>query len=341
MQTVITSAPFGRLSGGHAASLYTLRNARGAAVQFTDFGVALVSAHMPDREGVIGPVVLGFDTLGPYEDNPAYIGTVIGPVASRIGNAAYSLDGHQHQLSANDAPSCLHSADEGWHNKLWQAEVLPQSLRFRYEANPSAGFPGRVKAQIEVSFDAQCRLTFALSAQTDKPTPIAMTRHDYFNLTDGGASPIHDHIIELKSRECAQLDSDKAATGALVENAAFEHPQTLNQFITGDGLLSFDTHFIVPGAGLRHMARVQSPRSGRQLDVLASMDGLQFYTGQFLPKCRGAAGVYYGPCHGLALEPQARPNAVNIPQFPSVILRPDERYSETIIYEFGLMDAAL
>jgi len=339
----ISSKPFGRLSDGRAASLFTLTNKHGAYVQFTNFGVALVKAQMPDGQGRLGPVVLGFDTLAQYESNSAYIGVVIGPVSNRIEAARFTIDGTVHAVDANEGPTCLHSGAEGWHKKLWNAELTAQGLRFTHKtAKNAGGFPGIVQAQIDVSFDDNHRLTYDMQAQTSAATPIAMTRHEYFNLTDGGASPIDEHNVQLNSASYAALAANNTANGnvALIADIGLElqTPQPLKKFKTADGHLQFDHHYIVQGDGLRHMARVQSPASGRQLDVFATSDGLQFYTGQSMPLCKGAKNIAYGPSHGFALEPQARPNAVTHPHFPSIILRPGETYEDRIIYHFGLID---
>ncbi len=343
MPLSISSTPFGRLQDGRTATLFTLTNTRGAYVQFTNFGAALVSAYMPDARGNLGPVVLGFDTLAEYENKPAYIGVIIGPVSNRISGAQFTLGGTACLLDANEGPTCLHSGAEGWDKKLWDAEATATGLRFTYKtAKDAGGFPGIVQAQIDVSLDESNRLIYKLQAQTTAPTPIAMTRHEYFNLTDGGVSRIDGHHVQLNSTSYAALAEDNTANGEVVLMAGagqnLRTPKPLKGFKNADGALPFDHHYIVRGEGLRLMARVQSPASGRQLDVFATTDGLQFYTGQAMPVFKGAGGVSYGPSHGFALEPQARPNAVNHAHFPSIILRPGESYSDTIIYHFGLID---
>lgn len=343
MSPSITSSQFGHLKDGRAATLFTLRNSHGAIVQFTDFGAALVSAIMLDKDSTLGPVALGFDSVSQYEANPAYIGVIIGPVSNRISGAAFTLDGTRHELDANEAKSCLHSGAEGWHKKLWSAEIIKNNLCFRHETQAGdGGFPGKVSAQIDINFDDSGRLTYQLQANTTAPTPVAMTRHEYFNLTDGGANPIDDHIVQIHSTHYAAQNEDHTSNGTTAplteKTASLAKLQLLARFKTREDTLPFDRHNIVAGEGLRHMARVQSPGSGRQLDVYGTEDGIQFYTGQAMAKCQGAHGISYGPSHGFALEAQARPNAVNHPHFPSVIVRPGEQYKETIVYQFGLID---
>jgi len=260
VSTTVTSKPFGRLQDGQTAYLFTLTNSSGASVQITNFGAALVSAILPDKHGVLGPIALGFDTIDAYETNPAYVGVVIGPVANRISGGQFSLDGNTYTLMANEGETCLHSGAAGWHNKLWSVEPISQGLRLSYETKENAGgFPGTISAKIQITFDDDNRLSYSLRAKAD-------------------------------------------------------------------------------GTGLRPMARVQSPHSGRQLDVLGTADGIQFYTGQSMAVCKGRDGITYGPCHGFALEAQARPNAVNMSNFPSIILRPGSLYEDIIVYHFGLID---
>jgi len=241
----IKSTPFGRLKDGRTASLFTLTNVHGASVSFTNFGAVLVEAIMPDAKGKLGPVALGFDTLGEYEDDPAFIGPIIGPVANRISGAEFTLDGKRFELDKNDDENCLHSGRTGWHRQLWDAEINGTNLHFTLQTQDgTGGFPANIAAELIISFDDDGRLT--------------------------------------------------------------------------------DQHYIVPGDGLRHMARIESSVSSRRLDVHATADGVQFYTGQHLPHCEGRGGLTYGASHGLAVEAQARPNAVNLPEFPSIILRPGD-----------------
>lgn len=339
MSVSITSAPFGCLKDGRAAYLFTFTNSCGASVGFTNYGAALVSALMPDRYGQLGPVTLGFDEISQYEDNPAYIGVVIGPVANRISGAAFHLGGKDYTLESNEGPTCLHSGAAGWHNKLWAAQIMDSTLQLSYSTQDGdGGFPGQVSAQIIISFDDENRLTYKLTAETTAPTPIAMTRHEYFNLTDGGASPIDDHVVQINSVSAAALCPLNTAKGEIRAHSDFMALTALASVKTPKNDLLFDTHYIVDGQGLRQMARVHSPASGRCLDVFGTADGVQFYTGQHLPRIRGASGTSYGPSHGFALEAQARPNAVNHAQFPSVIISPDNGYEDIIIYHFGLID---
>jgi len=343
VSTTVTSKPFGRLQDGQTAYLFTLTNSSGASVQITNFGAALVSAILPDKHGVLGPIALGFDTIDAYETNPAYVGVVIGPVANRISGGQFSLDGNTYTLMANEGETCLHSGAAGWHNKLWSVEPISQGLRLSYETKENAGgFPGTISAKIQITFDDDNRLSYSLRAKATAPTPIAMTRHEYFNLADGGASEIHDHIVQIHSTKFADQAKDQTSNGAVKISEgtvnALASPTPLTRFKMQDGLLPFDHHHIVDGTGLRPMARVQSPHSGRQLDVLGTADGIQFYTGQSMAVCKGRDGITYGPCHGFALEAQARPNAVNMSNFPSIILRPGSLYEDIIVYHFGLID---
>ena len=343
MERGVISRPFGRLKDGRMSSLYTLSNSSGANVTLTDFGAALVGANMPDKHGTLGPVALGFDTIEAYENNPAYLGVIIGPVANRIRGGSFDLNGQTYHLDKNEGGNCLHSGRNGWHAKLWDMKPTDEGLQFSFKTTADeGGFPGSIDAAINIILSENNDLIYRLQARTDSPTPIAMTAHPYFNLTDGGASRIDDHIITIPSPSIAQLDAQGVATGDLLSvneaGLGLRSPHPLSDFLREDGKLPFDFHYIVAGHGLRHMARVESLASGRRLDVHGSADGVQFYTGQHIPEVQGRGKTYYGPSHGFALEPQARPNAVNIPFFPSIILNPDEKYDDTIIYEFSLID---
>jgi aldose 1-epimerase len=327
---------FGRHPGGEKITRFTLTNRSGAQACVITYGAITTAIRMPDKTGTFGDVALGFETISPYLENSAYIGAAIGPVAGRISGAQFCAGGQTYELDKNEGDNCLHSGRQGYHCALWTPQITGSGLRLWLETPAGrAGFPGRVTCAVDISLSDENALTYRYRAISDSPTPLSLTHHDYFNLSSGGARRADDHTIQIMSDKYAALDPDNLPIGALADVCG--SPYDLRKPVSLCRQ-AYDQHFIVAGSGLRHMARAQAQSSGRRLDVFSNADGLQFYNGRFLPKTTGLGGRRYGPFSGFALEPQQRPNAVNLPQFPSIIRQANTPYDHSIIYKFGLID---
>lgn len=327
---------FGRLSSGELIERFTLINTRGAQVSVITYGGATAAIKMPDRNGVLDDVALGFETLAPYLGGTAYIGAAIGPVAGRISGAQFRLGQTLYKLHKNEGDNCLHSGDAGYHAALWTPQITGSGLRLWLETPPGrAGFAGRVTCALDITLSDENALTYRYRALSDAATPLSLTHHDYFNLSSGGATRADDHTIEIMADKYVELGPGNLPTGALAGTSGgpfdLRAPAPLCR-------QAYDHHFIVRGSGMRHMARAQAASSGRRLDVYSNADGVQFYNGAFLPNAAGKGGRTYGPFSGFALEPQQRPNAVNLPQFPSIMSGKNALYDHSIIYKFGLID---
>lgn len=350
-----TARSFGRLPDGREAHLYTLVGADGFRVDLSDFGARIVGVFAPDRDGKLADVVLGFGDVEGYAVDCPYFGATIGRVANRTAGAKFTLDGREYRLAANEtshgAQTHLHGGVRGFDKVLWAAEPTERAgqpaLRFRYTSpDGEEGYPGTLRVEVLYSLTADRGLRIDYTATTDRPTPINLTNHVYFNLAGEGRGTILDHEFTARARHYTPTDAALLPTGAIAPVAGtpfdFTTPRRIGDRIDGsDPQLrqggGYDLNFALDSqdGSLALAATVRDPASGRVLEVLTTEPGLQFYTGNFFSKPRpGKSGVPYAPRTGFALESQHFPDAVNQPQFASVILRPDQAFRSTTVYRF-------
>ena len=338
---------FGRLPGGETVEAFTLRNA-GMEVRVIDFGGAIVSLRVPDREGRMGDVVLGYDSLGGYLADDAYFGSLIGRYANRIRGGRFSLDGEVHALDVNDGGNHLHGGRHGFHKALWRAEPDGAALRLTYtSADGEEGYPGALRATVTYALTDAGELVIGYGATADRATPVNLTQHSYFNLSGDPARDILGHELQLAAGHFTPVDETLIPTGELrpVEGTAFDfqRPSPIGARIGDDDEQlaragGYDHNFVLrrDGEALVMAARVHDPASGRTLEVHTTEPGIQFYSGNFLDGTIGGKdGKRYGHRCGFCLEPQHFPDSPNRPEFPPVILRPGERYATRTVYRFG------
>ena len=348
----ITRQPFGSLPSGETADLYTLVNARGAQAQITNYGGILVSLRVPDSRGALDDVVLGYDDLGGYLANKPYFGATVGRYANRIANARFALEGVEYQLAANDGAHHLHGGARGFDKAIWRATgtLGPQGpmLELRHTSgNAEEGYPGTLEVAINYTLTEDSELRIDYEARTDRITVVNLSHHSYFNLRDGGASPILEHEIEISADRYTPVDDGLIPTGAIAAvhgtpfefkrlrsiGARIDHEHEQLQVAGG-----YDHNFVLNGkrGELMLAARVSEPHSGRMLAVYTTQPGMQFYTGNFLDgSITGKGGVVYHKRHGFCLETQHFPDSPNKPHFPSTRLEPGQRYQHTTLYKFG------
>jgi aldose 1-epimerase len=349
----ITRKAFGVLASGETADLYTLVNARGTQAQITNYGAILVSMRVPDSAGRLDEVVLGFDEIGGYLTNKPYFGAAIGRYANRIANAAFSLDGTEYRLAANEGPHHLHGGVRGFDKAIWRAtgSVGPQGplleLR-RTSSDGEEGYPGALEVTIIYTLTEDSELRIDYEARTDRATVVNLSHHSYFNLCDAGASPILEHEIEIKADRYTPVDAGLIPTGAIAAVHGtpfdFKRPRSIGARIDQDHAQlqaagGYDHNFVLNGkpGELALAARVSEPSSGRTLTVYTTQPGLQFYTGNFLDgSIVGKGATPYFKRHAFCLETQHFPDSPNKPHFPSTRLEAGQRYQHTTIYKFGV-----
>jgi len=316
--------------------VYTLSNAFGFEVSITDYGGAITSLKAPDRHGTFGDIVLGFNTLDEYVNNPRYFGALIGRHANRIANGRFSLNGVEYQLPKNNGANHLHGGFKGFDKRVWNGREDGNSLHLSYfSKDGEENYPGNLEALVDFTLlDNELRLDY--HATTDRDTIVNLTNHSYFNLR--GVGTILEHELTLNAESFTPVTEDLIPTGEIRAVAGtpmdFRKGKAIGSDIHHGG---YDHNFVLNNwdGSLKFAARLYEPVSGRVLEILTTDAGMQFYSGNFLDgSLTGKNGVVYEKYAGLCLEPQHFPDAPNHPNFPSTVLRPGEAYHQTTVYRF-------
>jgi len=349
MKATVVKSPFGRLPSGQAVALFTLTNAQGCVAKVTSYGTILTELHLPDRKGRLGDVVLGFDDLAQYLKGHPYFGCTTGRVANRIAGGKFRLDGKTYSLAVNNGPNALHGGIKGFDKKVWKAiPLLGATVRFDYtSADGEEGYPGRLAVTVIMKLTDDNEFLIDYTATTSKPTPINLTNHSYFNLA--GRGDIRSHKVMIAADFYTPKNPDNVPTGEVrpVKGTPldFTKPMTIGARFAalGGKPQGYDHNFVLRGNPARSgepafCARVREPRSGRLMEVFTTEPGVQLYTANYLDgSLVGKGGVVYGRHSGLCLEAQHFPNSINIPHFPTTILRPGETYHQLTIYRFSTL----
>ena len=353
--------PFGMTHRGEAVSLYTLKNAHGMQAKVLDYGGIIVSLRVPDRNGRLDDVVLGFDSLGDYERGSPYFGAIIGRYGNRIARGRFTLDGRTYTLATNNGPNHLHGGVRGFDKVVWTAAQFERGdsvgLVLNYTSpDGEEGYPGTLRATVTYTLTDKNEFIFDYQATTDRPTPVNLTQHSYFNLAGDGKGDILGHVVTLNADRFTPVDSTLIPTGEIksVAGTPFDFRTSTaigaridrndEQLRYGRG---YDHNFVLNKGGrggkggiegdLTLAAHVYEPTTGRVMEISTTEPGLQFYSGNFLDgTLRGKHGVVYGHRSGFAMETQHFPDSPNRPAFPSTILRPGEEYRSRTIYRFGV-----
>ena len=337
MSVNISERHFG-MTDGQDVSLYTLTNAHGFEVSITNFGGAVVSLKAPDRHGSFADVVLGYETLEEYVQNPRYFGGLIGRHANRIGLGKFSLSESVVQLTQNNGANHLHGGAKGFDKRLWKVIDHTTNLKLEYfSSDGEEGYPGNLTARVTYSLSAENELTIDYEATTDSKTIVNLTNHSYFNLA--GQGDILGHELTLHAGAFTPVSQELIPTGELksVDDTPmdFRRGKAIGTDLESAG--GYDHNFVLSNfdGSLQPAARLYEPGSGRVLEIFTTEPGIQFYSGNFLDgSLSGKGGVVYHKYTGLCLEPQHFPDAPNHPNFPSTVLRPGETYRHTSVYRF-------
>ena len=343
----ITAKPFGKTEDGHQATLYTLTAADGSSISLTDYGAHLVSVRVPDKDGNLGEVCLGYDEVKGYERNGGFLGATVGRYANRIGGGKFTLDGTEYSLYQNDGNNTLHGGKKGFDTRMFTAEPIESSAEdtviFSYVSpDMEEGFPGTLQLQVSFSWSQDHCLSIRYMASSDKDTVINLTNHAYWNLS--GAEDVKDHMLTVLSGASTAIDAGLIPTGdilpldgTLLDLRAGrklrdilarrdEHPYVAS----AKGL---DFNYILLGSGLREAAVLKAEDTGRIMQVWTTEPAIQVYSGQGLDQT-GHGGKHYGPYAGMALETQHYPDSPNHPAFPVTTLRAGETFVSQTQYRF-------
>lgn len=351
--TSVATAPFGVLPSGDSVHVYTLTNSDGIEVRAIDYGGIILSLKTPDKNGKIGDIVLGYDSLAGYLKETPYFGAIIGRYGNRIAGGRFTLDGKTYKLAQNNGPNALHGGKVGFDKILWKAEPFKSDtasgIVFTHTSKDGdEGYPGNLQVKVTYTLSNSNELTFDYLATTDKATPVNLTQHSYFNLTGDASRDILGHMLALNADNFTPIDSTLIPTGDVRPVVStpfdFRSPAVVGARIAekDDQLKNaggYDHNFVVnrSGAGLIHAARLTDPGNGRQVDVYTTEPGIQLYSGNFLDgKITGKGGVKYEKHWGICLETQHFPDSPHNPQFPNTILKPGETYHTTTVLGFSV-----
>lgn len=339
-------------------SVHTLRNTAGVELRVLEYGGIVQSLRVPDANGRLDDVVLGYDSADDYRDNPAYFGALVGRCAGRIAGARFALDGVEYLLAANDGANHIHGGVRGFDKATWRATRRGDRVLELEHTSPEGneGYPGTLEARVTYTLTERNQLVVDYHATADRATPVNLTHHSYFNLAGHDAGDVREHVLVIDATRYLPVDAQMIPTGELrpVAGTPFDFrtrtpigariEEDDAQLAIGRG---YD-HCFVLGAGssvgerataegnMRFAARVYEPSSGRVLEVWTTEPGLQLYTGNHLEGIVGKGSVRYVARAGVALETQHFPDAPNQPGFRSVILRPGETYRSRTIFGFGV-----
>jgi aldose 1-epimerase len=333
---------------------FTLTNAQGLQMRAATYGGIIVSLSIPDRDGRLGDVVLGHDSLEGYLSDSFYFGAIIGRYANRIANARFTVDGQTYRLTANDGPNHLHGGRMGFDRVVWRAAPFQSDhaagVKLSYSSpDGEEGYPGTLDARVTYTLTDRNQLVVDFRATTDKPTPVNLTQHTYFNLRGNGVGDVLDHLLWINADRMTPVNEHLMPTGRVVPVAGgpfdFRSPTDIGTRIAADDEQlhrgrGYDHTFVLNRgeSGQIHAAQVVEPTSGRRLDVHTTEPGLHFYSGNQLDgSVIGKEGRVYGPHAGLCLEAQHYPDSPNQPGFPSTILRPGTEYRSRTVFTFGVI----
>jgi aldose 1-epimerase len=337
----LQTKPFGKLADDTEVTLFILSNANGVKASLMNYGATLVALEAPDRNGKLADVTLGFDSLEGYVNfNSPYFGCIVGRCANRIAGGRFHLGGKEYRLATNAGDSHLHGGLKGFDKAFWRAEVELSSVKFTYlSPDDEEGYPGNLAVIVTYTLAENNEFAIEYSATADKPTPVNLTNHTYFNLA--GSGNILGHELLVASTQYLPVNDALLPTGEIHPVKGTPMDFTISTPIgrrihqlQGDPIGYDHTYVLENNDGkIKRAARVFEPQSGRVLEVHTTEPGVQFYTGNFLDgTISGKCGRAYQQHSGFCLETQHFPDSVNQPTFPSVILKPVQPYHQKTTY---------
>ena len=352
----MTEIEFGQTQDGQKVELYSLTNTNGLVAKITNYGAILTELHLPDNKGKLDDVVLGFDTLKDYfaANRHLYFGAVVGRVANRIKDAQFTLDGQEYNLAANAAPHHIHGGNQGFDKVVWSAEPINssqgQALKLTYlSPDGQEGYPGNLKVTAIYTLTNDNQLQMEMTATTDKPTPVNLVNHSYWNLAGHDRGNILGQYLTLNADRYTPSNEQLMPTGEIKSVKGTPYDFTQSRLI-GEGMNQlrstlkrkypggYDLNYVLNDGEsdkIKLAATLYEPQSGRIMELYTNQPGMQFFSGNIGElETLGKGSVVYQNHQGFCLETQHFPNSVNQPNFPSVILRPGETYRHVMIHKF-------
>ncbi len=342
----VSSEQSGILPDSREVQLFTIENDKNITIKISNLGGTIVSLCVPDKAGSIADVVLGYSEWKDWIENPAYFNCIVGRTCNRIGGAKFSIDGTEYKVSANQDGFQLHGGFEGFHQKIWDAAPFSTSdeagVEFEYRsADGEEGFPGNLHVKARYTLNNNNEISLSFWAVTDKPTPVNLTNHTYFNLGGEGSGNIYAHQLSISADYITATDADSIPTGARIPVSGTAYDFTDSHAI-GERIeqlnKGYDTNFELRNQSgeLALAATAYDPHSGRVLEVFTTEPGVQLYTSNWFDgSLTGRCGKPHLNHCAFCLETQHYPDSMNHPGFPDVILRPGEEFNSTTVWKFS------
>ncbi|GMH03926.1 hypothetical protein Nepgr_005765 [Nepenthes gracilis] len=334
---------------GTKPDIFELNNGR-MQVKITNYGCTITSLSVPDKDGKLADVVLGFDTVEPYLQGAApFFGCIVGRVANRIKDGKFNLNGVEYSLPINNPPNSLHGGHKGFDKQVWEVtehrDGETPSITFKYHSRDGEeGYPGDLSVTATYTLASSTTLRLDMEAvPQDKATPVSLAQHTYWNLAGHNSGTVLDHLIQIWANHYTPVDQNTIPTGELapVKGTPFDFTKEKRIGLDVNEVgLGYDHNYVLDCGeekmSLKHAARLRNPSSKRVLNLWSNAPGMQFYTGNYVNGVIGKGGAIYGKHSGLCLETQGFPNAINQPNFPSVVVQPGEKYLHTMLFEFSV-----
>lgn len=349
----LSKETFGTLPDGTEIDAYILTSPNGSKMQVITYGGIITHLEVPDKNGRLEDIVLGYNSLQGYLDETPYFGAIVGRYGNRIAKGKFNLNDQEYVLATNNGVNHLHGGEKGFDKVVWTVEEIFQTpdtvgLRLKYVSpDGEEGYPGTLTSFVTYSFSDD-GLDINYEATTDKPTIVNLTQHSYFNLSGNVKEDILNHELTINADHFLPVDSTLIPTGEIrpVEGTPFDFTSAkkIGQEINNDNEqlkygLGYDHNWVLNGEGMRKAASLYHPESGRFMEVYTTEPGLQFYSGNFLDgSITGKNDVVYDYRHGLAMETQHFPDSPNQENFPSVVLNPGEKYATRTSYKFSIKE---
>ncbi|XP_062611280.1 galactose mutarotase-like [Saccostrea cucullata] len=340
---------FGHLTDGREVNRYTFCNHNDVTVRVIELGCVITEIRVPDKQGVVSDINLGYDDVKEYETNLLTLGAICGRVVNVISNARFTLDGKEYHVTKNFGNHCIHGGKKSFTHQLWSSWIEDDKVKMKYVSpDGEEGFPGELTTTVSYQLTNQNELVIEYSATTNKPTPVNLTNHAYFNLAGQNFPNLDEHVLQINADKFTPTKENEIyipsgeirdITGTLYDlRQPVRLGDRLGKMPHGKGYFN---NFCVANAdgSLRLIATLAHPPTGRRMDVYTTEPGVQCYTaGDTIPHTRGKAGAVYEKLGSICLETQHYPDSVNQESFPDTILRPGQQFYSKTVYKFGLID---
>lgn len=342
----VKTEKFGVTKEGKEVTLFTLENKNGMRADFIDFGANIVRLFVPDQNGKLDDIVLGFDDVAGYEENGCFFGSFIGRHGNRIGNAEFQLNGVTYELEKNDGDNNLHGGTPGYNKVMYKVETTDNSVSFsRTSPDMEQGYPGNLDICVTYTLTDDNELKISYQAKTDKDTLCNVTNHSYFNLKGHDGGTITDHKVWIRANGFTETSDDLIPNGNIIDVTGtpmdFRTEKTIAQDIEADYeplkiAGGYDHNFVLEKetGKMEKVAELLEETTGRRMEVYTDLPGMQLYTGNFIVKEDGKDGTEYTKRTGVCFETQFFPNSVNVPSFESCVLKAGDTFTSSTVYRF-------